>query len=459
MPSLSCRTRCRVRRRGGDRLGCHGRAGARNGAAGGRRARAQDLSAVCAPRRPLHQHRHRAALLGRAEEWYLQPHTWEDRTRSYQRHALDLLERVATQAVAEAGLALRDIDTIVTNTVTGLAIPSLEARLMNRLAFRRDVRAAADLRARMRRRRRRACAARRAWRKRGRAPTFCFLRSTCARSACASTIRASPCLSPLRCLATGGRRRAAQPLEATGAAEAPRRAPHRRHRRIFLVEYRAHHGLGHQGRRLRHRIEPGAAGPDARAARRGAVSVFRARRAVAAGLRRLPIAPRRQQGAADRGGGARVVARSTPLLMAGAEKLRQHVVGDSAVRAEGGARRQGAWPLSCWRRSVPDFPATSSCWSSDRRGTADALHDFGSDAPEFAACLLPAREAAGEEIELADREDALTCAIGDVHGHIGKLEKLLRTLRGVRARPRQSASCSSATTSTADPIAAPSSTC
>jgi len=37
--------------------------------------------------------------------------------------------------------------------------------------------------------------------------------------------------------------------------------------------------------------------------------------------------------------------------------------------------------------------------------------------------LLPADP--GEEIELADREDALTCAIGDVHGHIGKLEKLL----------------------------------
>ena len=73
------------------------------------------------------------------KEWYLQPHTWEDRTRSFQRHALDLIERAATQAVAEAGLTFRDIDTIVTNTVTGLAIPSLDARLMNRLAFRPDV--------------------------------------------------------------------------------------------------------------------------------------------------------------------------------------------------------------------------------------------------------------------------------------------------------------------------------
>ena len=73
------------------------------------------------------------------KEWYLQPHTWEERTETYQRNALDLLERVATQSVAEAGLTLRDIDTIVTNTITGLAIPSLEARLMNRLRFRPEV--------------------------------------------------------------------------------------------------------------------------------------------------------------------------------------------------------------------------------------------------------------------------------------------------------------------------------
>ncbi len=71
--------------------------------------------------------------------WHLTTHTWEERTSSYQRNALELLETVATQAVAEAGLSLRDIDTIVTNTITGLSIPSLEARLMNRLGFRPDV--------------------------------------------------------------------------------------------------------------------------------------------------------------------------------------------------------------------------------------------------------------------------------------------------------------------------------
>ena len=73
------------------------------------------------------------------QEWYLQPRSWEERMASYQRHALDLLEHVATHAVTEAGLKLRDIDIIVTNTITGLSIPSLEARLMNRIGFRPDV--------------------------------------------------------------------------------------------------------------------------------------------------------------------------------------------------------------------------------------------------------------------------------------------------------------------------------
>lgn len=71
--------------------------------------------------------------------WHLTTHTWEERTETYQRNALHLMETVARQSVADAGLELRDIDTIVTNTITGLAIPSLEARLMNRLPFRADV--------------------------------------------------------------------------------------------------------------------------------------------------------------------------------------------------------------------------------------------------------------------------------------------------------------------------------
>ena len=71
-------------------------------------------------------------------EWYLEPRSWEERTASFQRNALDLLEDVATRAIEAAGLEPRDIDAIVTNTITGLAIPSLDARLMNRMPFRSD---------------------------------------------------------------------------------------------------------------------------------------------------------------------------------------------------------------------------------------------------------------------------------------------------------------------------------
>ena len=72
-------------------------------------------------------------------DWCETPHGWEERTATYQHHALDLLQRVSVEAVAEAGLLLADIDFLVLNTITGLAIPSLDAKLMNRLAFRPDL--------------------------------------------------------------------------------------------------------------------------------------------------------------------------------------------------------------------------------------------------------------------------------------------------------------------------------
>jgi len=72
-------------------------------------------------------------------EWYQQPHSWEERTAVFQKHALDLLEKIAVDATAQAGLSLKDIDALVTNTITGLAIPSLDALLMNRLDFSPNV--------------------------------------------------------------------------------------------------------------------------------------------------------------------------------------------------------------------------------------------------------------------------------------------------------------------------------
>jgi len=72
-------------------------------------------------------------------DWCKRTHTWEERTEVYQRHAMELLEEVAARAVADARLLLADIDMIVLNTITGLSIPSLDAKLMNRLDFRSTV--------------------------------------------------------------------------------------------------------------------------------------------------------------------------------------------------------------------------------------------------------------------------------------------------------------------------------
>jgi alkylresorcinol/alkylpyrone synthase len=66
-------------------------------------------------------------------EWYLKPHSWQERTAAFHKHALDLLEQVTVEATAAAGIELGAIDMIVTNTITGLAIPSLDAMLLNRL--------------------------------------------------------------------------------------------------------------------------------------------------------------------------------------------------------------------------------------------------------------------------------------------------------------------------------------
>ncbi len=66
-------------------------------------------------------------------DWYLKPRSWQERTASFQKHALDLLADVTLKVTAAAGVELSAIDILVTNTITGLAIPSLDAMLFNRL--------------------------------------------------------------------------------------------------------------------------------------------------------------------------------------------------------------------------------------------------------------------------------------------------------------------------------------
>jgi len=71
--------------------------------------------------------------------WYGEDHGLADKNALYIESALDLLEEAANRALVEARLAPDQIDAIVTVSSTGIATPSLDARLMRRMAFRDDV--------------------------------------------------------------------------------------------------------------------------------------------------------------------------------------------------------------------------------------------------------------------------------------------------------------------------------
>jgi len=72
-------------------------------------------------------------------EWFEREHDWPERTALFIEHAVELLAECAIAALERAGVAAGEIDAIVCVSTTGVATPSLEARLMERMPFRRDV--------------------------------------------------------------------------------------------------------------------------------------------------------------------------------------------------------------------------------------------------------------------------------------------------------------------------------
>src|ERR1700682_3653861 len=72
-------------------------------------------------------------------EWYLKPRGWPERTEAFLEGAEALFVDVAQKALASAHLGGGDIDTVVTVCSTGIATPSLEARVAGRMGFRSDV--------------------------------------------------------------------------------------------------------------------------------------------------------------------------------------------------------------------------------------------------------------------------------------------------------------------------------
>jgi alkylresorcinol/alkylpyrone synthase len=74
------------------------------------------------------------------QDWYMSGHGWHDRNQVYLEAAEQLFIDAATAAIEKAGLKPSDIDGVVTVSTTGIATPSLEARVATRVGLRSDVR-------------------------------------------------------------------------------------------------------------------------------------------------------------------------------------------------------------------------------------------------------------------------------------------------------------------------------
>ena len=71
--------------------------------------------------------------------WYERDHSFEVKNDLYIDSAIDLLKQVTLDSLAVAGRTCRDVDTLVTVSSTGVAVPTLDVRLMEELPFRRNV--------------------------------------------------------------------------------------------------------------------------------------------------------------------------------------------------------------------------------------------------------------------------------------------------------------------------------
>ncbi|MEO7039112.1 MAG: type III polyketide synthase [Candidatus Elarobacter sp.] len=73
-------------------------------------------------------------------DWFDETHDWPQRTSAYLAGATTLFAEVASKALRDAKLDASQIDTVITVSSTGIATPSLEARVLPQLGFRPDVR-------------------------------------------------------------------------------------------------------------------------------------------------------------------------------------------------------------------------------------------------------------------------------------------------------------------------------
>jgi alkylresorcinol/alkylpyrone synthase len=74
-----------------------------------------------------------------ALDWHEGRRGWKDRHAAFQPAALDLLEEAAADCLASAGVSAGEIDSLVVACTSGISVPSLDAHLLDRLPFRRNV--------------------------------------------------------------------------------------------------------------------------------------------------------------------------------------------------------------------------------------------------------------------------------------------------------------------------------
>src|SRR5215468_7154405 len=72
-------------------------------------------------------------------EWYLERRGWPERTQAFLEGAEALFLEVARKAIVQANLEASEIDTVVTVCSTGIATPTLDARIAGKLGLRTDV--------------------------------------------------------------------------------------------------------------------------------------------------------------------------------------------------------------------------------------------------------------------------------------------------------------------------------
>ncbi|NQV98740.1 MAG: type III polyketide synthase [Rhodospirillales bacterium] len=72
-------------------------------------------------------------------DWYTRAHGLQERNALFIENAVNLLEQAADRALLQAGLGRADVDAVVAVSTSGIATPSLDALIIERMQLRPDV--------------------------------------------------------------------------------------------------------------------------------------------------------------------------------------------------------------------------------------------------------------------------------------------------------------------------------